>query len=347
MAKTSDTEPYRIAASQLFESKNVPKAIPLCLSADIALGGGIPLGGTILIGSPPKSGKTTVAVQWGANAQNLYNSKIFYYNLEFRLTKLVLSQVQGLKLDQDHFEIIQPPPITNGTDIVGYKKFSAEQWLEHIGQTLTENQKAVIIVDSVAVLSSEKEQSEGIGYSDRGKKNQLDAQFCRKYAGVVQPNSNTLVLITQIMANPSGYGAPIGIKASNSFKHQADVYLSGKSLSKWPEEGGKILGHDVAWQIQASAFGPPFMEMVVPIRYGYGVDTIKDLITHCVNWEIIKRGGAWYTLPFVEEDGKLVFKDTAEKPLKVQGETGVRNWLMMHPTEMALLDKMIREKIFA
>jgi RecA/RadA recombinase len=343
--------PHRISASQLFEETAKRPVIPCCLSSDIGLGGGIPTGSTVVVGGKAKSGKTSFCLQNAANAQNLYGSKVFFYNLEGRLTKLVFGQVRGLKTDIENFEIVQPPAICDRAgNVIGHKKWSTEQWLENIGETIINNPKCIIIIDSIAYFSSEKEQSESMGYSDRGKSKTLESQFCRKYGEFIIPNQVTLFLITHVIANTSGYGAPFQMKLGSAFRYQADIILVCKSVEKWNEQDGRILGHDIKYNVEASALGPPNLDITIPLRYGYGIDDLKDIVTHSINWSIIQKKGAWYTLPFYENKDKLIYKEVSDtddvKFVKFQGENSIRNLVGNNKEVRDKLYSLIKEKVF-
>jgi recombination protein RecA len=347
---TADIKVERISADQLVERSVSREVITCTLSLDIALGGGIPLGCTVLVFGRPKTGKTSTVLQYAANAQNNFGSKVFYFNIEGRLSQLVMQQIRGLKKDMDNFEVVTAPSRTDKKGkVVGFNKCSSELWWEEIGRTITENPKSIVIVDSIANMNSEKEQSEGMGYQDRGGKNKLEAQFCRKYGDLIVPNQVTLFLITQIQANTSGYGSPFMAKVGNQIRHQSDIIMFGKRAETWDAQGGRVLGHDILYEIECSALGPPFVDAKVPLRYGYGIDNIKDIINHAIEWEIIKAGGSWYTLPFKpgeKEDQVVPCGLDEEGCVKLQGENGIRNWFIVRPEAAAKLEAMVREKIF-
>lgn len=351
MAKSDDNEPYRISAEQLFETTSNRKVIPCTLSADVSLGGGIPLGATVLIGGKFKSGKTTTCLQFGANAQKLYGSEVYIYPIEGRLTHLTMNQVQDL--DKSKVQVVLPPAIFDKDEnVIGHKKWTGQQWWNTIGENITNTKNAVHIIDSLSSLSSEKETSEGMGYQGRGDDKKLEAQFCRMYGDLIISNFNTVFFIAQLQANTSGYGPAMQIKAGNAIKHQADVILMCTSVEKWKEQDGRILGHDIIYKVECSALGPPHMEMKIPLRYGYGIDIIQDIVNHAITWNIIKRFGAWYVLPFKEGDETLEItevpnnKDDTKGFVKVQGEHGNRNWFLVHPKEFKVLSNFIRNKIF-
>jgi hypothetical protein len=292
---------------------------------------------------------TTISLQYGANAQRLYGSKIFYFNIEGRLSKLVLSQIQGLSLEEDKFEVISSAPMMKGDKIVGTTKLYSEQWWDEIGKCILDNPGSVIIVDSIANMSSEKEYSEGMGHQDRGVKNKLESQFVRKYGDLVAPLEVTLFLLTHIMANTSGYGSPFQAKVGNDIRHQADIILFGQTAKKWDEVDGKVLGHDMIYMVEASALGAPNVKLEIPLRYGIGCDVNKDIINYCINFEIIKKSGAWFTLPFIEKDGKFEFVENPnfeDKTLvKIQGQENIWNWLLVKPQEAKVLDSELRKRL--
>jgi len=322
MAK-EESDHYECSAAQLYERTKSRRIIPLTISADIGLSGGVPLGCTALIAGRPKSGKSSIVLQYSANAQKLYGCKIFIFPIEGRLSNQTLEQIRGL--DREKVTVILPPIIEDKEgNIVGYAKWHAQQWWDKIGEILTNNPGSILIVDSISSMSSEKEQSEGMGYQGRGDGQKLEAQFCRLYGDLTLLSGSTVFLIAQVQANTSGYGPMLQIKAGNSIKHQADLVMFCKGVEKWKEEDGKIKGHDIKFTVETSALGAP-SEIIIPLRYGYGVDTVRDVITNAINWQIIKKGGSWFELPFIEREGKFIYSPievkTEEKPEVPEEET--------------------------
>lgn len=125
--------------------------LPTPLSLDISLGGGIPDGTICLITGKPKSGKTTLCLELIKNAQ-LLNRPTFYINIEKRCTPSLLATIQGL--DPSKLQVI-PHQID--------KPLTAEDYLNIIERITKTQEKAVIVVDSIAALSTMTEQEEQIG----------------------------------------------------------------------------------------------------------------------------------------------------------------------------------------
>lgn len=293
-----------------------------------------------------------MVLQWSSNAQKLYNVKVFIFPIEGRLTHQTMQQIRGL--DRKKVTVVLPPPITDKDGkIKGHIKWDAQKWWKAIGDTIVNHPNSILIVDSLSALSSEKEQSEGMGYQGRGDTQKLEAQFCRIYGDLIIQNEVTVFFITQIQANTSGYGLPIQIKAGNAIKHQADVTMFCKNVKKWSEVDGKILGHDINITIENSGLGPPNVDISVPLRYGYGIDNPRDIIVNAINWGLIKAKGAWYYLPFaLEKDAKtpplVEITEDSNNIVKIQGEDNVWNWFnnVNHQECLNMLEQKIREKLF-
>jgi RecA/RadA recombinase len=348
-----EEEIYITSGRQLYESRQSRKVIPLTLSADISLGAGLPLGCTLLFGGKPKSGKTTSSLQWAANSQRLYGTKVFFANVEGRLDNKVLSQINNL--DLDNFEVIMGPPIydkKNKNEILGHKKLSSQQWWKKIGELILENPKSFIIVDSISSLCEESEMSTGMGFQSRGGLQKLESQFSRQFGDLIVASQITLVLLAQVQANTSGYGEALLIKAGNAIRHMADGIIFIKNVEKWkPDASGRILGQDMVWKVEASPLGSPYIETRVPLRFGQGVDRHMDIVRNAVDWRVIQGQGAWYCLPFKEIDGKLVYQELSEDKeenkdfIKAQGEENLRSWLVKNSEQNDIIEKIIREKV--
>jgi hypothetical protein len=191
-----------------------------------------------------------------------------------------------------------------------------------------------------------------MGTQERGTLQKDQAQWARLYGDMVIANRCTVFLIAQIQANTSGYGAPTQMKVGNALKHQADCILFFKDAQKWKgsstDDAKKPpLGHDITVECVESALGPPHVEFKIPLRFGEGIDTLKDLIDNAVNWDIIKLAGAWYNIPMKEDKGgKLKHTEDSEEYTKLQGENKVRQWFSIRPEAVKILEELLRKMIF-
>jgi recombination protein RecA len=120
------------------------------------------------------------------------------------------------------------------------------------------------------------------------------------------------------MGNPTGYGAEFKEKSGQAIAYQTDIKLRAKSFKPWLlGTDNTQIGQEVEWQTMCSALGPPGGNITSFIRYGKGIDKEMELINLAVDIGLINKGGAWYTLSFMNDDKN-----------KFQGTEKVRNFLI-------------------
>lgn len=287
--------------------------IPVSPSVD-SITGGIPEGSWVTFAGRPKWGKTTLALKFAANAQKPeYGGRhIFYLNAEGRLKPMNLNGIEGL--NKDKFTIIGSSK---------EKIMSAQDYLNYGEKILLNNEKIVLIIDSYSILSTEKELTEGVGAFSRGDQSKLLAQFTRTMANVVPVKDNIVIGITHVQANTSGYGAAFTEKGGNAIVYQVDVKLMAKKLEDWIVDN-KQIGQIVTWETDCTATGkPPGQTCQNYIRYGIGVDEVAELSTMALDYGLIEKAGAWYTISFLEnhleELGETEWSDDVIRKYKYQG----------------------------
>ncbi len=353
MAKAEEKEAFTLSATQLVERSKNREIVTGTISSDMAFGGGIPFGCTVLIGGKAKSGKTTTVLQYAANAQKKFGAEVIYCNVEGRLDYKTLSQVKNLDLDK--MQIIMGPPIYDKEkNIIGHRKMSSQEWWTKIGSLIANKPKSVIIVDSVSALCEEAEMTTGMGHQSRGGLQKLEAQFQRQYGDLIMPSGIILFLLAHIQANTSGYGESTLIKCGNAIRFMADTIVFIKSAEKWkPTPTGRILGHDMVWKVEHPPLSAPkFEKTMVPLRYGKGLDCIGDVVTQAINFDMIKANSSWYILPFTDQQGKIEYfvvpenKEEQGKNIKIQGEESVHEFFTQHPDALDLLEQNVRKTIF-
>lgn len=334
-----------VTLDQLLERTTNRNVVSLCLGADIALGGGIPFGCSAVFAGKPKTGKTTTALQIAANAQKQYpEAELEYYNKEARLTKKVLGQIQGL--DKKRTKIIEPPEIKNKSgEVIGREAWSSEVWLHHLGESIANSKRKIMIFDSISSLASEKQLSEEVGYQDRGASKKIESSFYTKYGDLVVPNEHILIFIAQGYANTSGMGKWWVVKIGSSLMYQADLITLISKIEPFPtaSKEERSLGHTAVFEIQESPLGFPDETMRIPIRYGHGIDREKDAVELGVEWGVLeKKGGGNYVLPFNEKIKEAKKDDN----VKIRGEVKLRNYLLTEPKALEYIEEKIKGMVW-
>ena len=158
------------------------EAIPTgSLSLDIALGiGGVPRGRIIEIYGPESSGKTTVALHIVAEAQKMGGEAVFI-DVEHALDPVY---AQALGVDIDSLLVSQPD--------------TGEQALEICEALVRSGAIDVVVVDSVAAMTTKAEIEGEMGDSFVGLQARLMSQALRKLTGAISKSNAVCIFINQL-----------------------------------------------------------------------------------------------------------------------------------------------------
>ena len=269
------------AATKINQNRKIVSVSPI---ADINLGGGVPEGSWLILSGLPKAGKTVTALQVAANAQAQYNKPVYIGNVEHRINKKELQGIHGINIDK--IEMIQS---RKG------KILSAQEFLQEFTTVIKDVPDCVLIIDSTSALCSEGEFANEMKAATRNEGPKLLAQFCRKMTGVVPVNNTLVIVIQHLIANTSGYGEAWFEDGGRKIQHQADTKLRCTSFQKWENaKKDDQIGQVINWQVKTAALTKPGGKFQSYLRYGYGIDDIKEYISLCLDMGIINKGGAWY-----------------------------------------------------
>lgn len=317
--------------------------IPLSPALDVLLAGGVPEGSWVNFSSKSGVGKTTTALHLAATCQKpeYGEREVFYLDIEGRLKKKNLNGIKGLNMDKFH--------AIRSTE---EKVLSAQDFLT-IGENILKNTKrSVLIVDSYSMLCHENELIGGIGTSTRGSSGyQLLAGFTRQMCQVVPVRKHIVIGIAQMMANVSGYGAASVEKGGNSIMYQADIWLRAKGMEPWENTTGKPIGQIVKWQAVKTALHGAIAgnEAESYIRFGIGIDTIRELIQFACDIALIEKNGAWYTCSYMKNHldvlGVTEWGKETPKGAKFQGEGKLYAHLDTNQEWVDLLQKDITKTL--
>jgi recombination protein RecA len=310
--------------------------IPVSPSIDILLSGGINTGTFVVISGKPKLGKTTMALQFAANAQNIkykdeFNPNgrtIYYSNVEARIKPRDLSGIHNLDTSEDRFKIIQSTP---GKILTGEDHLNIAEYI------INTKPGSIIIIDSFSAMCTAAGFAANLEDQVRDDSTRLLGRFCRRNATAISLNNCVVIGIVHVIANQEGGPmSPKWVEASgNKIQYQADVKLKGDYFQAW-KDGEVQIGQDVHWSCGCSSLGSPGGKCVSKLRYGYGLDKEFEVIELAIDLGLIKQGGAWYT---INHDYKG-FKDQ-----KVQGKESLRTILVNNPDLYVDLYAKVREML--
>ena len=271
------------------------------LAVDLALGvGGLPRGRIIEIYGPESSGKTTFCLSVIAEAQKSGGLAAFI-DVEHALDPKY-ARVVGVNLD----------------DLLVSQPDSGEDALNIMETLIRSNSIDVIVLDSVAALTTKSELDGQMGDATVGAQARLMSQAMRRLTAVVS-KTNCICIFTNQIREKIGvmFGNPETTSGGRALKFFASIRIDirRKDQIKTPE--GKVVGNRTKIKIVKNKVAPPFTEVEFDIMYDEGISKMGSLLDLGIEHRILEKKGAW-----IAYEGNLVGqgRDAAKQALKEKPE---------------------------
>lgn len=254
----------------------IPSISTGALSLDLILGGGIPRGRIVEIYGPESSGKTTLALQIIAQAQNQGGLAAFI-DAEHAMDP---TYAEKLGVNVKDLYVSQPD--------------SGEQALDIAETLIRSNAFDVLAVDSVAALVPRSELEGDMGDHQMGSQARLMSQAMRKLTAAVSRARTSLIFLNQIrMKIGVVFGNPETTTGGNALKFAASQRIEvrrGKAI----KIGEEIVGNEMNVKIVKNKVAPPFRKTKLEIIYNEGISRTGDLLELALQNGIVKRSGSWW-----------------------------------------------------
>ena len=287
-----------------------------CPALDDALGGGWPRGRFIELYGPESGGKTTIALHAIAEFQKKWpDDDVAFIDTEFAFDE---EYAQALGVNTDILIVHQPD--------------NAEQALNVLKQLVGLGIK-LVVVDSVAALSSIKEQEGDLGDITVGMQARLMSGALRQLAGICG-RADATVLWTNQLREKIGvtYGDKTTTPAGRALKHYASVRVSivRTGSEKETVDGEKIaVCNSVKADCKKNKTAPPFRVAKFFITYGFGIDLHAAYLDAALKSGAVKKSGGWHSVGDMKiGNGRIsVLKELREndelmEDIKAATETG-------------------------
>lgn len=301
------------AVMRLGQTKSLDvEAIPTgSMTLDMALGiGGVPRGRIVEIYGPESSGKTTVALHVVAEAQKMGGNAAFI-DVEHALDPVYAS---ALGVDIDNLLVSQPD--------------SGEQALEIAEALVRSGAIDILVLDSVAAMTTKAEIDGEMGDLHVGQLARLMSQAMRKLTSVISKSNCVAIFINQVREKIGVmYGNPETTPGGRALKFYSSVRIEvrkGEAL----KSGTDVIGARTKCKVVKNKVAPPFKECEFDIMYGQGISRVGEVLDLAVELDIVKKGGAWFSY----NETKLG-----------QGRDNVKELLKNSPDLMLEIEEKIKE----
>lgn len=248
------------------------------MTLDLALGvGGVPRGRIVEIYGPESSGKTTVALSIVAQAQKLEGEAAFI-DVEHALDPVY---AKALGVDIDNLLVSQPD--------------SGEQALEIAEALIRSGAIDVIVLDSIAAMTTRAEIDGEMGDLHVGQLARLMSQAMRKLTAAISRSNCVAIFINQVREKIGVmYGNPETTPGGRALKFYSSVRIEVRK-GEVIKSGNDIIGASTKCKIVKNKVAPPFKDCTFDMMYGTGISRTGEVLDLAVQLDIIKKGGSWFS----------------------------------------------------
>lgn len=248
-------------------------------SLDISLGvGGLPKGKITELYGPEATGKSTLACCI-AKECIIEGEAVLYIDVENMVDLEYTKELLEGHYSAESMVITQPE--------VG------EDAMEIAERGVRSGSFGLIIVDSVAALSSRRERMKDLDDSTVAETARLLSKFLRRNAPYIKRNDVAFLFINQVRDKIGGYVSGYSTPGGWALKHYTSVRINLYS-SQAIKSGKEQIGILTPFTIKKNKVAPPYRSHEIPFIFGKGVDTERDTIEFAKLIGVVKTRGAYY-----------------------------------------------------
>jgi recombination protein RecA len=250
-----------------------------CAPLDDALGGGWPKGRFIELFGAESSGKSTMALHAIAEFQRKYPEEdIAYIDSEYSFDSEYAS---AIGVDTTYVLVHQPD---NGIQAL------------NIIEKLVKNKVGLIVVDSVAALTTKEDVDGNIGDVTVGSQARMMSPALRRLTNEAGRNGTTIFWTNQVRDKIGiSWGDKTTTPAGHALKHYASIRVQFTRIGV-VKDGENIVSAKTKADVKKNKCAPPFRKAEFCITFGVGVDSIAALLDAAIASGVIVKRGSWLSM---------------------------------------------------
>lgn len=207
---------------------------------------------------------------------------------------------------------------------------SGEQALDIVDSLVRSSAVDMIVVDSVAALTPKAEIEGDMGDTHVGLQARLMSQALRKLTAIVNKSKTCIIFINQLREKVGVmFGNPETTPGGKALKFYASIRIDVRRADALKDSDG-VVGNRTKAKIVKNKVAPPFKQAEFDIIYGEGISNEGCVIDLGVQYDILKKSGAWFS-----------YNDTKV----ANGKDKMRQFLKDNPELTAEIEQKIREAI--
>ena len=289
----------KFGEQKVMRASEIPVGPPIStgsLALDVATGyGGFPANRVVELYGRPGTGKTTLALLTLLNALDKYpQSGALFLDVEHKVTKEWLELIVGADIANDRIIYIRPTSIENATNI--YR------------QAVESGTVCCAILDSIGGAPTVRRSDDAeVGHYGG---NAIGVGEFARTAGTLADVYDCLTIgINQVRANMNPKARADESPGGYQWKHTCVLRIElvrGKDteLARVPGEEKPVpIGYTVYGKVRKNQVGAPgrtalwwFYNVWTP-EWGFGVDTLDEVVRLGVKTQVLSLGGGWYRHP--------------------------------------------------
>ena len=299
----------------------IPTGIP---QVDLVTGGGQPAGKIIEIYGPESSGKTTLALLFAKQVIQNNNQKVVYIDMEHSINIDWANKMIGIDINEENkknlverrFLLAQPDSMEEGLNLA-----------EDV-QRVQDNSIGLIVFDSVAAGSPEKELEGGMEDNTIGLQAKLMSQAMRKLKGRLNKNKIQAVFINQERDRINVMFGGKTTTGGHALKYYSQIRIR-ISKTETLEKNGKSYAIISKIETRKNKLYPPFKTHQIQVSFDKGLDEFENILNFAIETGIITRKGSYF---YIDVDNNISY----------QGRQNLEKGLIENPEQF----EFVKEKSY-